>query len=50
MLSHHFISLFLQFFIRRDEQCNVVCKIDKLPKHDAAVFKDKIEDEYRVNM
>jgi transmembrane 9 superfamily protein 2/4 len=39
-----------KFFIRRDEQCNVVCKIDKLPKHDAAVFKDKIEDEYRVNM
>ena len=40
----------VQVFIRMDEQCKVLCKIDSLPAEQAKAFKAKIEDDYRVNM
>jgi hypothetical protein len=40
----------LQIFIRVDEQCKVLCKIDALSTNQAKAFKGKIEDEYRVLM
>ena len=40
----------VQVFIRVDEQCKVLCKIDSLPADQAKAFKAKIEDDYRVNM
>ena len=42
--------LFLQIFIRMDEQCKVLCKIDSLSANQAKAFKGKIEDEYKVLM
>lgn len=40
----------LQIFIRVDEQCKVLCKIDSLSANQAKAFKGKIEDEYKVLM
>ena len=42
--------LLLQIFIRVDEQCKVLCKIDSLTANQAKAFKGKIEDEYKVLM
>ena len=42
--------LFSQIFIRVDEQCKVLCKIDSLSANQAKAFKGKIEDEYKVLM
>lgn len=39
----------LQFKMREPEMCNIVCKI-KLDAKTAKAFKEKINDEYRVNM
>ena len=39
-----------QIFIRVDEQCKVLCKIDALTANQAKAFKSKIEDDYRVLM
>jgi hypothetical protein len=36
--------------MRDGKLCNVICKIDKLSAEEASRFKEKIEDEYRVNM
>ncbi|RRT57379.1 hypothetical protein B296_00040490 [Ensete ventricosum] len=38
-----------QFKMRRDESCKVVCRT-KLTSEAAKNFKEKIDDEYRVNM
>ncbi|KAJ4820755.1 Transmembrane 9 superfamily member [Rhynchospora pubera] len=37
------------FKMRRDESCKVACRI-KISKEGAKNFKEKIDDEYRVNM
>ena len=39
-----------QIFIRVDEQCKVLCRIDSLKENQAKAFKVKVEDEYRVLM
>ncbi|KAI8477092.1 MAG: hypothetical protein J3K34DRAFT_170756 [Monoraphidium minutum] len=39
-----------QLFMREDEQCKVLCRIDKLSKAQAKAFTDKIADDYKVNM
>ena len=39
----------LQFKMRRDDSCKVVCR-SKLSPEAAKNFKEKIDDEYRVNM
>lgn len=39
-----------QFLMRTDEQCKVLCRIEKLSKEQAKAFKDKIDDDYKVNM
>ncbi|KAK9840498.1 hypothetical protein WJX74_010676 [Apatococcus lobatus] len=36
--------------IRNDEQCKVLCRIDRLSQTQAKAFRAKIEDDYRVNM
>ncbi|KAI5083006.1 hypothetical protein GOP47_0002749 [Adiantum capillus-veneris] len=38
------------FQMRESKLCNLVCKIDKLSAEDASKFKEKIDDDYRVNM
>eukprot|EP00250_Pteridium_aquilinum_P010150 c19180_g1_i1 orf=176-2110(+) len=38
------------FQMRETKLCNSVCKIDKLSSEDASKFKEKIDDDYRVNM
>lgn len=43
------IPLFFQFEMRRSKMCNVVCRIT-LDAKTAKEFKEKIDDEYRVNM
>jgi transmembrane 9 superfamily protein 2/4 len=43
-------SVLLQIFIRVDEQCKVLCKIDSLSANQAKAFKGKIEDDYKVLM
>jgi hypothetical protein len=40
---------FTQFKMRRDESCKVVCRT-KLSQEAVMNFKEKIDDEYRVNM
>ncbi|RWW09444.1 hypothetical protein BHE74_00032252 [Ensete ventricosum] len=40
---------FHKFKMRRDESCKVVCRT-KLSSEAAKNFKEKIDDEYRVNM
>ena len=39
-----------QIQMRLDEPCKVVCKIDGLTADHAKGFKEKIDDEYRINM
>lgn len=39
----------LQFKMREPQMCNVVCRLT-LDAKIAKEFKEKIEDEYRVNM
>lgn len=39
----------LQFKMREPEMCHVVCRL-VLDDKTAKEFKEKIEDEYRVNM
>eukprot|EP00217_Crustomastix_stigmatica_P010071 CAMPEP_0183796094 /NCGR_PEP_ID=MMETSP0803_2-20130417/8158_1 /TAXON_ID=195967 /ORGANISM="Crustomastix stigmata, Strain CCMP3273" /LENGTH=637 /DNA_ID=CAMNT_0026040699 /DNA_START=40 /DNA_END=1953 /DNA_ORIENTATION=+ len=39
-----------QLEMRLDEQCKVVCKLDPLKAAQAKDFKNRIDDEYRVNM
>ncbi|CAL8469256.1 g8797 [Coccomyxa elongata] len=39
-----------EIFIRVDEQCKTLCKIDALSANQAKAFKGKIEDDYRVLM
>ena len=46
----YLITFLSQFQMRDSKLCNVTCKIDKLSAEDATKFKEKIEDEYRVNM
>lgn len=36
--------------MRVDEQCKVLCRIDALSGAQSKAFKEKVEDEYRVNM
>ena len=36
--------------MRVDEQCKVLCRIEKLSAAQAAAFRQKIEDDYKVNM
>lgn len=38
-----------QLSMRVEETCKVTCSV-KLSKEDAAEFKSRIDDEYRVNM
>ncbi|KAJ7515225.1 hypothetical protein O6H91_22G006100 [Diphasiastrum complanatum] len=38
------------FHMKEDKLCNIVCKIDKLSERAAKNFKEKIEEDYRVNM
>ena len=42
-------SIYLQFKMREPQMCNVVCR-KILDKKTAKAFKEKIDDEYRVNM
>lgn len=42
-------SLVLQFKMREPELCHVLCRVT-LDADTAKQFKEKIEDEYRVNM
>lgn len=39
-----------QIQMRLDEKCKVVCKVDGLTEDQAKNFKEKIDDEYRINM
>eukprot|EP00775_Hariotina_reticulata_P002526 gene2526-2828_t len=39
-----------QIKMRTEEQCKVLCKIDKLSKEQSKAFRAKIEDDYKVNM
>eukprot|EP00250_Pteridium_aquilinum_P014741 c22170_g2_i1 orf=115-1797(+) len=38
------------FQMREGQLCNLVCRIEKLSAEDAKKFKEKIDDDYRVNM
>lgn len=38
------------FQMREDRLCNVACKIDKLDAATEKAFREKIDDDYRVNM
>ena len=49
-LGGKLIVALLQIFIRVDEQCKTLCKIDALSANQAKAFKGKIEDDYRVLM
>ncbi len=42
--------LIWQFQMKEDKSCVFVCRHEKLSGKSAKAFKDKIEDEYRVNM
>jgi hypothetical protein len=39
-----------QFKMREDKICNFACKIDKLDPDIASKFREKINEDYRVNM
>ncbi len=41
---------FVQIQMRVDEQCKVLCRIETLSSAQAKAFRNKIEDDYRVNM
>ena len=45
----NFYTVTLQFRMREPQLCNVLCRVELDPKSSKA-FKEKIEDEYRVNM
>ena len=49
LINCHFVFRFMQFKMRRDESCKVVCR-RHLSQEAAKNFKEKIDDEYRVNM
>ena len=36
--------------MRVDEQCKVLCRIEKLTEVQSKAFKEKVEDDYKVNM
>jgi transmembrane 9 superfamily protein 2/4 len=36
--------------MRVDEQCKVLCKVDSLNEAQARAFRNKIDDDYKVNM
>jgi len=38
------------FKMKEDKQCKIVCRIEKLSDKSAKGFKDRIENDYRVNM
>lgn len=40
---------FFQFEMREPQMCQIVCKIS-VGEKEAKLLKEKIEDEYRVNM
>jgi hypothetical protein len=42
--------LIWQFQMKEDKSCVFVCRHEKLSGKSVKAFKDKIEDEYRVNM
>ncbi|KAI5070332.1 hypothetical protein GOP47_0014675 [Adiantum capillus-veneris] len=39
-----------KFRMRENELCKLVCRIEKLSTEEVKKFKEKIDDEYRVNM
>jgi hypothetical protein len=39
-----------QFYMRTDEQCKVLCRIESLSAVQSKAFKEKIADDYKVNM
>ena len=41
--------IFVQFEMREPQMCQIVCKIS-VGEKEAKLLKEKIEDEYRVNM
>lgn len=49
MLINLFALTYMQFKMREPQMCNIVCKL-KLDAKTAKEFKEKIDDEYRVNM
>lgn len=36
--------------MRVDEQCKVLCRLESLSEDQAEAFKEKIDDDYKVNM
>jgi transmembrane 9 superfamily protein 2/4 len=44
------VGVHLQIQMRNDEQCKVLCRIEKLTDSQAKAFKEKVEDDYKVNM
>eukprot|EP00897_Mesotaenium_endlicherianum_P009787 jgi/Mesen1/8837/ME000053S08240 len=38
------------FSMRVDEQCKVVCKKEPISKSEAKLFKERIDEDYRINM
>lgn len=49
LLLLFFLMLFFQFEMREPQMCQIVCKIT-VGEKEAKLLKEKIEDEYRVNM
>jgi transmembrane 9 superfamily protein 2/4 len=39
-----------QLAARSDEQCRVLCRIESLTRAQAKAFRDKVDDDYKVNM
>ena len=39
-----------QFNMKDDKQCQVVCRKQALDEKSAALFRERIENDYRVNM
>lgn len=42
--------MYWQFSMDMEKTCQIVCRIDKLTAKSEKAFKEKIDDEYRVNM
>lgn len=40
----------MQFEMRDDKLCKIVCRKEKLSKETLKAFKEKIDNDYRVNM
>eukprot|EP00850_Spirogloea_muscicola_P016320 SM000131S26750 [mRNA] locus=s131:364739:367927:+ [translate_table: standard] len=38
------------FSMENDEQCKFLCRIDKLSAEESKLFKERIDEDYRVNM